>query len=239
MRPQIRTTPRWPRRAGPLDGTDPERPPGRAGEYGLPRRDGASPGEMIATAPRAFERSTGDTVPLDAQARLTQVYEAHVDRLTAFARLLTGNASAAEDLAHEVFTDLLQRLIRDPTYLREPAWPWLRTAVTHLASKRHRAALREMKRLMRVYEPPVESDPWSHMTVDFARAIGAMPPRMRACVTLTYIEDRSAKQVAEETGMEVRTVETHLRRARKRLKDRLGITSTSHHATTSPQESQR
>ena len=221
MRPQIRTAPRWPRCAAEPGGVDPPQVP----EYGDRPPGGASPGDMIAVA---SPRVRADAVPLAAQARLTQVYETHVDRLTAFARLLTGDATAAEDLAHEVFTDLLRRLVDDPAYLRDPAWPWLRTAVTHLASKRHRAAMHELQRLMRVYEPPRESDPWSESTVDFARAIGAMPPRMRACVTLTYIEDLSAKQVGEALGMEVRTVETHLRRARTRLRDSLGIVPRSH-----------
>lgn len=222
MRPQIRSASRRPRRASGNGGAEPGEPRRRTSEYGVGDRRGASPGEMIATA-APFPRAVADGVPLDAQARLTQVYEEHIDRLTAFARLLTGNASAAEDLAHEVFTDLLQRLIADPTYLREPSWPWLRTAVTHLASKRYRSALREAKRLARLYEEPQDGDPWSHMTVDFANAISAMPPRMRLCVVLTYIEDQAAKQVSEQSGMQVRTVETQLRRARKRLRDRLGI----------------
>ena len=231
MRPGTRTAPRWPRRAA-HPGGDTGSPPSHVGsEYGIGRSGGASPGDMIASAPRAFSRAECDSAPLDAQARLTQVYEAHLDRLTAFARLLTGNASTAEDLAHEIFTDLLQRLTADPSYLREPSWPWLRTAVTHLASKRHRAALREAKRLLRFYEPPHDADPWSHMTVDFASAISAMPPRMRACVVLTYIEDLSAKQVSEQTGMRVRTVETQLRRARDRLRNRLGIEPNSHRPT--------
>jgi len=228
MRPAIRNAARSPRSAAHRGGTDPSPPPANPQEYGVGIRRGASPGEMTSSAAPAFSRAASGGVVLDAQARLTQVYEAHIDRLTAFARLLTGNASAAEDLAHEVFTDLLQRLIADPAYLREPSWPWLRTAVTHLASKRHRAALREAKRLMRLYEEPHDADPWSHMTVDFARTIGAMPPRMRACVVLTYVEDQSARQVSEQTGMAVRTVETQLRRARTRIKARLGIEPGSH-----------
>lgn len=238
MRPTIRSTARRPRSAVHHGEDEPSHPPQDGREYGIEPRRGASPGEMIASAAPRLARAASGSVPLDAQARLTQVYEAHIDRLTAFARLLTGNATAAEDLAHEVFIDLLQRLIADPAYLREPSWPWLRTAVTHLASKRHRAALREAKRLMRLHEEPPDADPWSHMTVDFANAIGAMPPRMRLCVVLTYVDDQSARQVSEQTGMAVRTVETQLRRARKRIKTRLGIEPGSHRPA-SLQESQQ
>jgi RNA polymerase sigma-70 factor (ECF subfamily) len=222
MRPQIRNAPR----RGDPGGSDPPSALATDGVYGMAPAGGASPDEMIGTATRPLPSVRGDAMDIapDAAARFTQVYEAHLDRLTAFAGLLTaGDSTAAEDLAHEVFVDLLQRLNDDPTYLREPSWPWLRTAVTHLASKRHRAALRELQRFIRVYEAPQDPDPWSHLTVDFAGAIAAMPLRMRACVVLTYVEDQSAQQVAETLGCKARTVETQLRRARKRLKDSLGI----------------
>jgi RNA polymerase sigma-70 factor, ECF subfamily len=226
MRPEIRTEPR---RSGPAAeprGADPLHRPDGEPEYGVPPSRGASPGDMIATATLVGRRARAADAPLDPSARFAEVYEAHLQRLTRFAQLLAGNATVAEDLVHDVFADLWNRLVENPAYLREPSWPWLRTAVTHLASKRHRAAMHEMQRLARVYQPPRDDDePWSHMTIDFNRAIAAMPPRMRAVVILTYIEDRSAKQVYEETGIKVRTVETHLRRARERLKNSLGIES--------------
>ena len=226
MRPEIRTAPRRPGPAAEPGGADRLHPPEEGPEYGMPPSRGASPGEMIATATMVGRRARVEDAPLDAQARFNEVYEAHLQRLTRFAQLLAGNATAAEDLVQDVFTDLWNRLVENPAYLREPSWPWLRTAVAHLASKRHRAAMHEMQRLARLYQPPRNDDePWSHTTVDFNRAIAALPPRMRAVVILTYVEDRSAKQVYEETGIRVRTVETHLRRARERLKNTLGLES--------------
>jgi RNA polymerase sigma-70 factor (ECF subfamily) len=168
----------------------------------------------------AFGVSTADSA--DADERVARVYTAEIERLAGFGRLMMGgDASAGEDLAHEVFVDLLGRERQDSGYLRDPAWPWLRTALVHRALDRKRQALRELKRMIRVYDRGEQ--PWSDGTIDLARAVNTLPPRMRACVVLHYAQDMSQEQVAETLGCGIRTVETHLHRARQRLATSLGV----------------
>jgi RNA polymerase sigma-70 factor (ECF subfamily) len=168
----------------------------------------------------AFPATTAATA--DADERVARVYTMEIDRLAGFGRLMAGgDASAGEDLAHEVFMDLLGRERHDPGYLRDPAWPWLRTALVHRALDRKRQALRELKRMIRVYDRGEQ--PWSDGTIDLARAVNTLPPRMRACVVLHYAQDMSQEQVAATLGCGVRTVETHLHRARQRLATCLGV----------------
>lgn len=50
-------------------------------------------------------------------------------------------------------------------------------------------------------------------------AVGELPPRYRAAVTLFYIEERSYKEVAETLGIPMGTLKTHLHRARALLKE--------------------
>src|SRR5438309_2045833 len=158
--------------------------------------------------------------PVDDQ--LERVYRAEFRRLSALGRLLTGDPAAGEDLAHEVFLDALKRIRRDPGYLRDPAWPWLRTALVHLASKRRRQAVRELLRLARVYERPRHEE-WTPDALDFMNALATLPTRMRACVVLFYCEDLPTAHVAETLGCSPRTVENHLRAARQLLAGSLGI----------------
>lgn len=158
----------------------------------------------------------------EADARIAAVYAAEIDRLAGVGRLLMGgDASAGEDLAQEVFMELLARERRQPGFLRDPAWPWLRTALVHNALDRKRQMGRELKRLLRVYQPAVEPE-WSDGTADLARALGTLPERMRACFVLHFAEDLSYQQVGETLSCSPRTVETQVGTARKRLAAFLG-----------------
>jgi RNA polymerase sigma factor (sigma-70 family) len=160
----------------------------------------------------------------DADARIARLYETEIGRVTALGHLLTGDASAAEDLAQEVFIDLLEALRADADYLQGPPWPWLRKAMVHHVAKRFRFGTRELGRLMRFYEEERSvDDDWSETTIDFERAVAQLPPRMRACVVLKYAEDMTREQIAEVLGCNAETVKTHIRRARPRLAELMGI----------------
>ncbi|MBD3368320.1 MAG: sigma-70 family RNA polymerase sigma factor [Candidatus Eisenbacteria bacterium] len=50
-------------------------------------------------------------------------------------------------------------------------------------------------------------------------AVGELPPKYRAAVTLFYIEERSYKEVAGALGIPMGTLKTHLHRARALLKE--------------------
>lgn len=153
--------------------------------------------------------------------RLTRIYAAEIERLVGLARLLTGDASAGEDLAHEVFLDIARRSRREPGFLREPAWPWLRTALVRAVAHRRRQAFREMRRLVRAYQRPTEMA-FPDSVLDCVDALRRLPARMRACAVLFYGEDLSVAQAAEALGCSPRTVENQLRAARARLAVLLG-----------------
>jgi RNA polymerase sigma-70 factor (ECF subfamily) len=170
----------------------------------------------------AFPATTAATA--DADERIARVYIVEIARLAGLGRMMMGgDASAGEDLAHEVFEDLLTRERKQPGYLREPAWPWLRTALVHAALDRKRQMARELKRLIRVYDRNETEGAWSDGTLDLARAVRQLPRKMRACFVLHHAQDMTLAQVAETMDCSVRTVETHVHRARERLATILGV----------------
>jgi|SRR5579862_2798522 len=171
----------------------------------------ASDGQALA-APTEGNVTRGDRLVLD------DVYAAEIQRLVALGTVLAGDAAAGEDLAHDAFLLLVQRLRREPGYLRGPAWPLLRTMVVRLAMQRRRAWAREVRRLGRVWQP-ARSEDWepSVAMLDWHTALQRLTPRMRAAVVLFYGEDLSTAQTAAALGCSERTVETHLRAARRRL----------------------
>jgi RNA polymerase sigma factor (sigma-70 family) len=157
-----------------------------------------------------------DAQELERQ-RLSSIYAEEITRLVALARLLTGDAAAGEDLAHEVFLQATRKSQERPGYLREPAWPWLRMTLVRAVGHRRRRALHEMRSLIRAYQKPPDGM-MVDSAIDFVAALQRLPPRMRACAALFYGEDLSVGQVAEALGCSPRTVETQLRAARGRLR---------------------
>jgi RNA polymerase sigma factor (sigma-70 family) len=149
--------------------------------------------------------------------RVAGAYAAEAARLIALGRLLCGDAQAGEDLAHDVFVDAVRRTRRDPAYLREPVWPWLRVALVRRAMRWRARRVSEMRALVRLGVAVPTDEAWSDGVVDLVRAVRRLPPRMRACVTLFYVEDMSVQQIAEALDCAPRTVETQLRSGRGRL----------------------
>ena len=154
----------------------------------------------------------------ESAASLDDIYAAEIRRLVGLGTALTGDGAAGEDLAHDAFLQLAERMHRDPGYLHGPAWPLLRTMVVRIALQRRRAWARELRRLARAWQP-APSEGWepSVATLDWHTALQSLPPRMRATVVLFYGEDLSTAQTAAALGCSPRTVEIQLRTARQRL----------------------
>jgi hypothetical protein len=103
--------------------------------------------------------------------RVASIYTTQIDRVVALGCLLTGNPAEAEDLAQEVFTGVIRRSRKEPGFLHEPTWPWLRLAVVRLAMRRRRQLAAELRRMMRTYQPTSEGYPRRSGRVDaFAAA---------------------------------------------------------------------
>lgn len=164
-----------------------------------------------------------DTDAVAGTVRVSDVYAREHGRLAALGAMLTGDAGAGEDLAHDVFVDALRRSRVDPSYLRDPAWPWLRLALVRRALRRRERLAGELRRLPLLHSSAVAvaEHGWSAGTVDCLAALAALPARMRACAVLFYWQDLSTADVARELGLSVRTVENQLARARARLAERL------------------
>jgi RNA polymerase sigma factor (sigma-70 family) len=163
--------------------------------------------------------SRADAGNVDAGAPdLDAVYRAEIRRMIGLASVLMGNRAAGEDLAHDAFLQVLRRAGREPGYVRSPAWPLLRTVLVRLAIQRRRSLAREARRLAHLWQQP-DGEWWDPdpALIDWHAALGALPPRMRACAVLFYGEDMSVADVARELRCSPRTVEHNLHSARGKL----------------------
>lgn len=152
------------------------------------------------------------------RSTLEELYQRHVAGAVRFAILLTGDPSAAEDLAHEGFIRCAGRF----RHLRSPAAfdAYLKRTVVNLARQRFRRQRLEREAARRERDrEPVAPDAYSPEDRDVVwSAIQRLPFRQRAAIVLRYYEDLSEDQTASVLRCSARAANSLVSRAMTTLR---------------------
>jgi RNA polymerase sigma factor (sigma-70 family) len=170
--------------------------------------------------PLGEARALGETVSVEAP-HLAALYEEHVGRAAALATLLTGDASVAEDIAHDAFLRAAGRF----RHLREPDafGAYLCRTVVNACRARARHARRERVFLERAWRVRrVEPDTSADDRDELLPLIKALPYRQRAALVLRYWDDLSEAQIADILRTSPRAVNALLSRAMGTLRSGMG-----------------
>jgi RNA polymerase sigma-70 factor (ECF subfamily) len=143
------------------------------------------------------------------------------------------------DDADDVYQEVLIRIHRHLPSLKEvgkfPGWA-KRIAVNQCHTHRSRAARKSMSSWDALEDPPpIEQTVWDpngaetpsqailrqEMGATIGRAIAALPPRQRTCVTLFEVEGNSIREISTLLGCSEGAVKFNLHQARKRLQESL------------------
>lgn len=173
---------------------------------------------------RLLRRATEDPEALGA------LYDLHAPALLILAERVLGSRGEAEDLVHDVFLEVWQRLSTyDPR--RGSVSTWLRVRLRSRAIDRLRA---QATRRSMVREASVEALP--HASVDSVRpaaehesdrqrlfaTIEGMTDLQREVLALAYFEGLTQREIAERVGIPVGTVKSRLAGAVDSLRRHLG-----------------
>jgi RNA polymerase sigma-70 factor (ECF subfamily) len=147
-----------------------------------------------------------------------QVFD-HIPALRRYARLLTGDATRADDLVQDTLERACVKwaLWQPGSVLRS----WLLSLmhnlhVNHLRDWRHddgHAALEDAP------EPAHDPTAEAAERMDLQRALAALPPPMREVLLLVTVEEYTYAETADILGVPVGTVMSRLHRARERLRE--------------------
>jgi RNA polymerase sigma-70 factor (ECF subfamily) len=147
-------------------------------------------------------------------ADLERLFREHWPRAFRAARLVTGDAAAAEDIAQEAFLAAVRNLDRFDR--RRPFAPWLHRIVVNRAIDWTRARrLRAEVELGEHLPAPPAPEPDG---AALAR-IADLPPEHRAVVVLRYVLEYTPGEIAELLDLPRGTVNSRLRRGLDRMKD--------------------
>jgi RNA polymerase sigma-70 factor, ECF subfamily len=136
----------------------------------------------------------------------------------ALAFVLTGDRSAAEDLAQEAFL----AAFRTWESISNPG-SWVRATVSNRAMSWWRRTYAAKRALTRLNGSEPASWEMPEDTEAFWGEVRKLPRRQAQAVTLYYLEDRSAEEIGALLGCDPSTVRIHLSRGRRALATRLGV----------------
>jgi RNA polymerase sigma-70 factor (ECF subfamily) len=160
---------------------------------------------------------------------VASLFEAHGPRLVALAAAVSGLRASAEDVVQEA---LLKAHARRAAFRGEAnpgTWLW-RIVVNEALDFRRRLAGRSRReaRAAAAADERADRGPGPEALASEAerreavrRAIDALPADQRAVVILREVEGLRYREIAEELGLPLGTVESRVLRARERLKTAL------------------
>lgn len=149
---------------------------------------------------------------------ITAIYQRHINTVYRVCFSLMSNKSDAEDAAQSVFLKLMGNTVRFADIEHEKAW--LITTAQNQCRDIHRQWWR--KKVVAI-DPTVEA---IDMELDEPSAlletIMKLPVKLRLALYLYYYEGYKVSEISTILSLNINTVKTHLRSAKKRLKIELG-----------------
>lgn len=149
----------------------------------------------------------------------------HIPALRRYARLLTGDATRADDLVQDTLERACRKwsLWRPGTALR----PWLLSVMHNLHLNQLRDwHLDDGHALLDDLPEPLDPSAPAGDRLDLERALAALPPGQRAVMLLVVVEEYTYAEAAEILGLPVGTVMSRLHRGREALRMRLAPAAT-------------
>lgn len=144
----------------------------------------------------------------------------HIPALRRYARLLTGDATRADDLVQDTLERACRKwsLWRPGTALR----PWLLSVMHNLHLNQLRDwHLDDGHALLDDLPEPLDPGAPAGDRLDLERALAALPPGQRAVMLLVVVEEYTYAEAAEILGVPIGTVMSRLHRGREALRMRL------------------
>ena len=187
---------------------------------------------MKAELQRVREPETAEATAVSHESRFTELYEEHFAFVWRSVRLMGMSSDAVDDVVQDVFVVAHRRL--GDFEARASPRTWL-FAIARRVVSGHRRSLRRRFRLLAKLSsadrPSAPPTPYDSSTRSEAQrlvleAVESLPEEQRIVFALTELEGMTAPEIASVLDVNVNTVYSRLRIARRALAARLNLPET-------------
>jgi RNA polymerase sigma-70 factor, ECF subfamily len=156
----------------------------------------------------------------------TEIYHRYASQMYVMARNATGDAAVAEDIVQEVFVALWQQRTQSaPIVLK--GWLLIATRFQVLKTFRHNKSNHAFQtRLQRLNNNLDHGDPLQYRELQriIPAALLSLPPDQQRIFRLHREDELTYRQIAEQLGVSVKTVEKKMTLALRHLRIEIGAT---------------
>lgn len=148
-----------------------------------------------------------------------ELFERYYSRLVRLCVRRIRDRSASEDIAQETLVQAIRYLDRFDE--KRPMWPWLKTIATHLIGRFLKARFEEESLNLTWLDTSRESKDEAELLCEkdlLTAALSVLTPTQRLAISLRYLDEWSAQEVADFLGTGKHAVEQLLVRARAKLR---------------------
>jgi RNA polymerase sigma-70 factor (ECF subfamily) len=151
---------------------------------------------------------------------LEQIWHDFAEKLGQFIRSRVSDPATAEDILHDVFVKIQQRLgqLQDPARLQ--SWIYLIARNAIIDHYRTRKDSQEIPETLVDQREP-ESEELNGLKASFHRMIHSLPEPYREAVVLTELEGLTQQQLADRLGISLSGAKSRVQRGRQQLKEML------------------
>lgn len=158
------------------------------------------------------------------KAGLDVLFQQYYERLVLFAESYVGDIAVAEDMVQDVFLNLLSRPdLKEIEYDRSYVYSCVKNSCVDYLRRLNVTDPLDVKVFDAVYYIGDFDLGEDRLIERVKEEIEKLPEQRRAVLKLSVYKKLSYGQIAEETGLSVNTVKTHMKKAYQELRDSLYI----------------
>ena len=161
---------------------------------------------------------------IDSKDNFIRLIEKYQDLVFSICLKMTGDYFTAEDLAQETFISAYRHL---DEFDGQSEKAWLCRIAGNKCIDYHRAAARRMvptteedmpEEKMKSLEGPLQTILNRQVMEELQRCCEELKEPYKEVALMYFLEGRTAKEIAERTGIGINTIQTRIYRAREKLK---------------------
>lgn len=158
----------------------------------------------------------------DAKSGIVEVFEKYWQLVVGSAIKILGDREDAQDAASDIFVKVLDRFRKErPTHFKSWLYKVARNHCIELLRKRKRApeleSVEKLGMMSVVEEDDGQDEVRRSRNLLVRKAMEQLTENQRLCIELFFIEDWSYREIAEETGMDLKAIKSHIQNGKRRL----------------------